>query len=202
MKEKNKESGSGIILASTSQIRQKLLAQAGLRFASARPHVDEAALTAQNKTVTAQHLSLMLARAKALSIKAPEKAWIIGCDQVLEFEGRVYAKAKTMQEAARRLARFAGKTHHLVGGCALAQDGKIIWEHQSRATLQMRPMDDALIRSYLKRAGPGILASVGCYEIEGLGITLMEHMHGDYFSILGLPLLPLLVALRQRGALP
>lgn len=192
---------TGLILASTSTIRKTLLRRAGIDFVCQRPDVDEAAIIAAAGSITAAQTSAMLARLKALSVDHATDALIIGCDQALEFEGRVYGKARTMKEAHQRLEAFAGKTHYLAGTCVLASGGRIVWRHYNRAAMHMRPLDQAAITAYLKRAGPDILASVGCYQIEGLGITLMERMQGNYFSILGLPLLPLLNALRKRGVL-
>ncbi len=192
---------SQIVLASSSAIRQALLRNAGVQVLVKPPGLDERDILARAGVQTARQASALLAKRKALAITWGPQDLVIGCDQVLEFEGRVLSKVQSMEEAAQRLHAMAGKTHYLTGACVLAQDGRIVWQHQNRAAMQMRPLDREAIATYLQQAGPQILSSVGCYQIEALGIHLMERMQGSYFSILGLPLLPLLNALRQQGAI-
>ncbi len=190
-----------LVLASASAIRKTLLHQAGISFAVSYPDVDEREVVAKAGEISARQASAMLAARKALSVCDEPGALVIGCDQVLEFEGRILSKAQSMKEARQRLLLLAGKTHYLTGACVLAQNGRIVWRHRNRAAMRMRALSRATIETYLQQAGPDILYSVGCYQIEALGIRLMERMQGSYFSILGLPLLPLLNTLRQRGAI-
>ncbi len=191
-----------IILGSTSSIRKAILKNAGLGFVVRKPRVDEKALRNATTIKNAQEMSAFLAQKKALSIKADPRDLIIGSDQILEFENDQYAKAQTLEEAKKRLRIFSGKHHFLVGTTVLAKNGKIIWCHQARSRMIVRKLSEKNIDTYIERVGEGILASVGCYEVEGLGITLFKNIEGDFFSVLGLPLLPLLKALREQGASP
>ena len=128
-------------------------------------------------------------------------ALVLGSDQVLEFEGVAYDKARSVAEAEARLRQLRGQTHYLQGGIALARDGEIVWRHQATSTLVMREFSDAFLADYLDNAGDILTKSVGCYAFEGLGAQLFERTEGDYYAILGLSLLPVLGALRAHGAL-
>jgi nucleoside triphosphate pyrophosphatase len=190
-----------LILASASPIRKTLLTNAGIAFETRTTGINEEALKQQVKTKTPAELALYLAKAKALGVKAENADLIIAADQILALGNTGYDKVESLKAAAKRLSLLSGKTHQLIGATVLARGGKIIWAHQSTADLQMRELDQSDIDAYLKRAGPGILNSVGCYEMEGLGVTLFEKIVGDYFSILGLALLPLLHELRRQKAI-
>ena len=186
-----------LILASTSPIRRLLLSQSGLDFAVAAPAVDEVALQALIRGDGAT-LAQSLATAKALSVEAAGD-FVIGCDSVLEVEGRLYAKPADRAEAARHLAEFSGRTMILSSAVTLARDSVVEWEHVDRATLHGRPLSPAFIAAYLDAEWPEVAYCVGVFRMEGRGVTLFERVDGSHFTILGLPLLPLLGALRERG---
>jgi septum formation protein len=174
-----------------------LLSQSGLDFAVRAPAVDEVALQALHRGDGAT-LAQSLATAKALSVMAAGEL-VIGCDSVLEVEGRLYAKPADRAEAARHLAEFSGRTMILSSAVTLARDGVAEWEHVDRATLQVRPLSSAFIAAYLDAEWPEVAYCVGVFRMEGRGVTLFERVEGSHFTILGLPLLPLLGALRERG---
>ncbi|MCX5520683.1 Maf family protein [Kaistia defluvii] len=192
-----------LILASTSSTRIALLRNAGIDFEAISPQVDERALETPLLAAGASpaEIALALARAKALAINGPG-ALVLGGDQVLDLDGERFVKPADRADAARQIARLAGKTHRLRTAVVLAEAGEIVWELVTTASLTMRPLDDEDIERYLDAAGDSALWSVGAYLLEGVGIQLFSAIEGDYFSILGLPLLPLLEILRQRGVLP
>ncbi|BCP55794.1 Maf-like protein R00002 [Kaistia sp. 32K] len=192
-----------LILASTSSTRIALLRNAGLTFEAIAPGVDERALEtpllAQGASPT--EIALALSRAKALAIAAPGRL-ILGGDQVLDLDGERFVKPVDRAAAAAQIAALAGRTHRLRTAVVLAENGEIVWEHVSTASLTMRPLTSEAIERYLDAAGDSALWSVGAYLLEGVGIQLFQAIEGDYFSILGLPMLPLLAELRRRGLLP
>lgn len=196
-----------LVLASASRSRRDMLDAAGVAFEVVPADVDEPALRAQHlKTAPAAgpgDIARMLAEAKAAAVSArrPE-ALVIGADQVLVLDGDLFSKPDSAAAARRDLLRLRGRSHRLHSAVALAQGGKIDWTHGAAATLTMRAFSDNYLDGYLRRCGPEVLASVGAYQIEGPGIGLFERVEGDYFTILGLPLLPLLAELRRRGVLP
>jgi septum formation protein len=192
-----------LILASQSAVRASVLRGAGLEFDVHVSGVDEDALKAQHSG-TAEDLALALAAAKARAVFDDKKSagLIIGADQILECDGVLYDKPRTMDEARANLLTFRGKTHFLVGAVTLVEDGDVVWSHCGRVALTMRDFSDGFLDGYLAEAGTAILSSVGCYQLEGLGAHLFASIDGDYFSILGLPLLPLLDGLRAHGGLP
>lgn len=192
-----------LILASTSSTRIALLRNAGLTFDALSPGVDERALEAPllSAGATPTEIALALARAKALAIEAPGRL-VLGGDQVLDLDGQRFVKPADRAAAAAQIAALAGRTHRLRTAVVLAEDSEIVWEHVSTASLTMRPLTEAAIEHYLDEAGETALWSVGAYLLEGVGIQLFSAIEGDYFSILGLPLLPLLAELRRRGVLP
>ena len=192
-----------LILASTSSTRIALLRNAGVPFEAVSPGVDERALELPLLAagVTPTEIALALARAKAQAITTPG-ALVLGGDQVLDLDGERFVKPADRADAAQQIARLAGKTHRLRTAVVLASGGDIVWEFVSTASLTMRPLSAAAIERYLDEAGESALWSVGAYLLEGVGIRLFSAIDGDYFSILGLPLLPLLEILRQRGVLP
>jgi septum formation protein len=187
-----------LTLASKSQIRAQVLAGAGIAFDVAPSGVDEDALKAIHSG-DAAGLAVGLAEAKAKAVSA--EGLIIGADQVLQCEGVLYDKPRDMAEARANLKKFRGRTHYLIGGVVLVEGGETVWAHHQKVSLAVRDFSDAFLDAYLEQAGESILASVGCYQLEGLGSHLFDSLDGDYFSTLGLPLLPLLQALRDHGGL-
>ncbi len=192
---------SGLILASGSAIRATILRNAGLDFEIIRPSVDEEALKAGLRAagLCPRDQADALAEAKALSVSQRRPGFVIGADQILEFEGEAFNKPGSRAQARANLAHLRGKTHVLQGAVCVAQDGAVLWRHVEASRLVMRDFSDAFLDSYLAQAGEGTLASVGAYQLEGLGVQLFAKIEGDYFAILGLPLLPLLAFLREHG---
>jgi septum formation protein len=189
-----------LALASASVARQRLLASAGLPFAVVAARVDERATEAAMPNASPQELALALARAKASSVDARGKL-VIGADQVLSVDGRVFHKSATSAEALRTLTTLSGRTHRLTSAFALALDAQILAADFDIADMTMRPLDEAALALYLDAAGPDVLGSVGVYRFEELGMHLFERVVGDHATILGLPMLKLLAALRRLGAL-
>ena len=189
-----------IILASRSPFRQMLLRNAGLTFEAMAAAIDERAI---EDSLSADRLSpaevaLALAEAKALDVaSARPEALVIGSDQTLSLGERVFHKPADLSDAREHLHAMSGRTHELNSAVVLVQNGVIAWRHVSTARLTMRVLSDAFIGRHLDRVGESVLASVGAYQLEGEGIQLFEHIEGDYFTILGLPMLPLLAQLRS-----
>jgi septum formation protein len=190
-----------LILASRSSARKALLAGVGLRFETSPAQIDERALEAEvlGKGGDAPVVARRLAEAKALAVAGERSGIVIGADQVLAIEGELLHKPDDMAAAAAQLDRLAGQTHFLHAGVALAIDGQLLWSSTETASLTMRRFDAAERDLVLGLEGPGVLGSVGAYRLEGPSIRLFERIEGDYFTILGLPLLPLLAALRQHA---
>ena len=194
-----------LILASGSVVRARLLTAAGIGFDVIAPHVDEDAVKESLLAERAppREIADALAALKASKVSMSQSgALVIGADQVLVFEGELISKMPDLGAARALLKRLAGKTHELVGAVVLAKDGAVVWRHVSRAELTMRKFSDDFLENYLERNGEAILSSVGCYFLEGEGVQLFSHIAGDYFTILGLPMIPLLGALREFGAVP
>lgn len=196
-----------LILASASTVRQTLLRNAGLAFEAVDSRADEDAIKAGfaegdlERDAATDALALKLAEEKALAVSARfPGALVIGADQILSCMGKRYDKPKSMAEARANLIEFRGRPHILHSGLVLVKDGGIAWRHSARATLTMRDFSDAFLDHYLAEVGSMVMKSVGCYQLEGPGVQLFEKIEGDYFSILGLPLLPLLAELRAQGA--
>jgi septum formation protein len=190
--------GQKLILASNSPTRIKLLKHAGLTFISQTHNIDEAAEQALRAHVPASLLAIELAKLKALSISKPQ-AYIIGADQTLDCCGITYHKPKDKVEAFEQLTSLRGKTHTLNSALAIAHENEILWQHSTQAHLTMRDFSDAFLAVYIEANLKNILSTVGCYQLEGAGINLFEKIEGDYFTILGLPLLPCLAYLRGLG---
>ena len=194
-----------LILASSSKVRARLLEAAGLAFSIQSPGLDEHAMrqaVGSTGALSPQDIAEVLARAKAEAVsELMPGAFVIGADQVLAFGGRILSKPDNMEAARKELLDLSGKSHILHSAVALATNGGTVWAHSESSTLVMRKLSPQFIGRYLAAAGEEVLSSVGAYQIEGLGIQLFEKIDGDYFSILGLPLLPLLDALRREGAI-
>ena len=192
------DASTRIVLASTSATRAKLLRDAGIEFTACAPGIDERAAERGLADPAAIAGALAAAKAVAVSTRLPA-ALVIGSDQTLELGGVALHKPGSRAAAAAQLARLAGRGHRLHTAVAVARAGRVEWWHLATVTLVMRPLGPAEIERYLDRAGDAALGSVGAYQVEGLGIQLFERIDGDWFAILGLPLLPLLAYLRARG---
>ena len=193
-----------IVLASASRHRARILDNAGLVFAQIPSTLDERALEAplEEADVTPDDRAEILAEAKAVDVSEKNRHHlIIGCDQILSFEGKILHKCATMQEARRRLLALSGKTHHLHSAVVVAKNGETLWRHVTPCAMTMRPLSPGFIGRHLSDVGDGVLGSVGAYQIEGRGIQLFEKIVGDMYSIIGLPLLPLLEKLRILEAI-
>jgi septum formation protein len=195
---------TALILASQSPFRRMLMENAGLAFETQAAEIDEraieTALGARNPRPP--EIAEALAIEKALDVaRRNPGALVIGSDQTLSLDGRVFHKPADMSEAKAHLSAMSGRTHSLNCGIALVRDGQTLWSHVSIAHLTMRPLSEAFIDGHLARVGPRVLASVGAYQLEGEGVQLFDRIDGDYFTILGLPLLPLLAKLRDLGAI-
>lgn len=193
-----------IVLASGSPFRRKMLEDAGLAFDVERPEIDERAIESaiEGSGVTPEDLAAILAEAKALEVSQRRPgALVIGTDQTLSLGDAVLHKPKDMEEARRRLLALSGKTHQLNSAIVLMRDGETVWRHVGIARLTMRQLDPGFIGRHLSRVGDRALSSVGAYQVEGEGIQLFETIEGDHFTIVGLPLLPLLKTLRDIGAI-
>jgi len=189
-----------VTLASQSAIRASLLRAAGVVLSTASPGVDEDAVKAEMAGASPREIAVALADRKALALSGKREGLVIGADQTLEFEGRSFDKAANVGEARERLIMLRGKTHELHAAVAVAQGGAVIWRDVASVRLTMRPFTDIFLAAYLA-GNEGALSSVGCYQLEGEGAQLFSSIEGDYFAILGLPLLSLLDCLRREGAL-
>lgn len=186
-----------LTLASGSQVRAALMRGAGLEFDVAVSGVDEDAIKADHRG-TPDALALKLAEAKARAVA--RDGLVVGADQILVCEGTLFDKPRDIDEARENLKKFRGRTHALVSGTVLLDDGAPVWSLSEQVSLTMRAFSDEFLEAYLLEAGDDVLKSVGCYQLEGPGVQLFEAVDGDYFAILGLPLVPLLGALRARSA--
>jgi septum formation protein len=190
-----------LILASGSAARRQMLEAAGLSFEVDAPRVDEEAAKASLRAggLKPRDQADALAELKALSVSRTRPDFVIGADQMLAVGGDVFDKPKNVDEARQHLTRLRGQTHELITAAVVAREGAIIWRHIDTPKLKMRAFSDAFLDDYMSRAGEHVLRSVGAYQLEGLGAQLFERVEGDYFSVLGLPLLPLLAFLREHG---
>ena len=195
--------GEQIILASKSAARRAVLTGAGVPFEVAVAGVDEdavkTAMLAQG--ATPRDVADALAEIKAVKISAGRPGFVIGSDQTLEFEGQLYDKAENLPAARARLTAMRGKPHRLHSAVVVAKDGTPIWREIVSATLTMRDFSDDFLDVYLAMEGEEMLGSVGCYRLEGPGAQLFSKIEGDYFAILGLPLMGLLDLFRRHGVL-
>jgi septum formation protein len=190
---------SPLILASQSGARKMLLANAGLEFEAVTADIDERDIQAASGLSDPREIGLLLARekAKAVSVDRPG-SYVIGADQTLALGDRLFNKPAGRTQAMAQLRDLAGNSHELNSAVAVARDGQIVFEDVSVARMTMRGMTEAELSAYLDAAGDAVTASVGAYQLEGLGIHLFERIEGDHFTILGLPLLPLLAFLRRE----
>lgn len=188
------------ILASTSPFRAELLTKAGLSFTTDAADIDERAVEAPllESGLDAADVAAVLAEAKALDVAARHPgALVLGADQTMALDGELLHKPATMEEARFRLLAMSGKAHALHSALALVRDGETLWRHTSTAHMHVRTLSPAFIGRYLADVGETALRSVGAYQIEGPGISLFERIEGDYFAIIGMPVLPLLAKLRR-----
>ena len=188
-----------LVLASSSAIRRAMLDQAGVGYEVVPPDVDEDPIQAAHEGQDFE-LALALAEAKAaeVSTRRPDD-WVIGGDSVISVEGRRFSKPGSRDEAAEHLRFFSGKALRLVSAAALARNGEVEWNHIADAVLHVRPLSEEFIAAYLDDEWPAVAYCVGVFRMEGRGVTLFDQVEGDHFTILGMPLLPLLGALRERG---
>jgi septum formation protein len=191
-----------LILASQSRARQMLLTNAGISFEAVAAEIDERSLQQNSGLSTPGEIAAFLAREKALWVSARRSGrFVAGADQTLALEKRLFSKPTGRTQAAEQLRALAGRGHELHSAVAVARDGKILFEITTVARMTMRPLDEAAIGAYLDEAGEAVTSSVGAYQLEGLGVHLFERIEGDHFTILGLPLLPLLAFLRSQRLL-
>jgi septum formation protein len=191
-----------LILASQSIARQTLLANAGIAFEAIPAELDERAIQLASTLSAPGEIAALLARDKALAVSAkhPDR-YVVGADQTLILGERLFSKPAGRAQAAAQFRALAGQSHELHSAAAVARDGEILFEDVSIARMTMRSLDDAAVSAYLDAAGEAVTTSVGAYQLEGLGVHLFERIEGDHFTILGLPLLPLLKFLRSQGLL-
>jgi len=190
-----------LILASNSQIRRSMLDQAGIGFEVRSPEFDEDEAKA-GFSGEPHELARMLAEGKAASVGSDGDDWVIGSDSVVTVEDRIFSKPRDRREAAAHLRHFSGRTMLLSSAAALARRGRVDWSHAETARLDVRPLSEEFITSYLDEEWPEVAYCVGVFRMEGPGVTLFDRVEGNYFTILGMPLLPLLGALRDRGLMP
>jgi septum formation protein len=186
-----------LILASTSAIRRQMLDAAGVTYKAVRPVVDEDAVKV--RLTDATKVASELAAAKACSVAGED--WAIGSDSVVGVDGRLFDKPRTRDEAAEHLRFFSGKTIMLTSAVALARKSKVDWSHAETAHLEVRELSDHFIGNYLDAEWPEVGYTVGVFRLEARGVQLFSSIDGDHFTILGMPLIPLLGALRERSLL-
>ena len=193
-----------LTLASTSHSRRALLAAAGVTAEGVAPNVDEAAFRDSMRAagLPVRDQAMQLAELKAMRVSAKRPGLVIGGDQMLALGEEAFDKPADLEGARDHLRRLSGKPHTLETAIVVCEDGAPVWRHLARPRLTMRPLNETFIDTYVARCGESLLSTVGAYQLEGLGAQLFTRIEGDYFSILGLPLLPLLDYLRVRKVLP
>jgi septum formation protein len=192
-----------LILASQSASRREMLTAAGVDFIAQPAHVDERTLEAGLPDASPGAVALALAEAKALAVSRERSgALVLGSDSLVEVEGRRFDKPASREDAARHLRFFAGRDLHLHSAAALVRDGAVIWAYGGMASLRVIEMSDHFIETYLDAEWPAVAGCVGVFRIEGRGVQLFESIAGDHFTVLGMPLLPVLGALRALGEMP
>jgi septum formation protein len=191
----------GFVLASQSAARKAVLRDAGIDFQAEAAQVDEAAIKAERLAAgnTPLQVARVLAEAKAVEVsrRMPE-ALVLGADQTLDLDGQLFDKPASVEQLRAQLMELRGRTHLLHAALAVARDGDVVWRYEGLARLTMRAFSDDFLEDYLAREGEAVQACVGGYRLEGLGVQLFERIDGDYFTILGLPLLPVLALLRRE----
>jgi len=190
-----------LVLASSSAIRKAMLEQAGVEFEILPAMIDEAAQKAGQDDPGPLAAALAAAKALEVSRRRPGEL-VIGSDSVVSVEGRMFAKPRDREEAAGHLRLFSGRSMQLTSAVALARGGAVEWSVADSAGLAVRPLSEGFIQSYLDAEWPEVGYCVGVFRLEGRGVQLFDSIDGSYFTILGMPLLPLLKALRERGAIP
>ncbi|MCL6709634.1 Maf family nucleotide pyrophosphatase [Pseudomonas sp. R2.Fl] len=189
-----------IILASASPFRRQLMTNAGMNFEWKESEIDERAIEQAAALSDPAAIALLLATEKARTVSRRHvDALVIGCDQTMSLENEVLHKSASTEEARQTLKHLAGRSHRLNSAIVIAINGQPVWDHVGVAELTMRRFSDSFLDRYMEIAGEAVLRSVGAYQLEGIGIQLFERIDGDYFTIIGLPLLPLLQQLRQMG---
>ena len=191
-----------LILASQSRARQMLLANAGISFEAVPADIDERSVQKNSGLSAPGEIAGLLAAEKACFVSSKNSGrYVVGADQTLALGSRLFSKPAGRAQAAEQLLLLAGRTHELHSAIEVAHDGKILFSEVSIARMTMRQLSGEEIRNYLDTAGDAVTTSVGAYQLEGLGVHLFERIEGDHFTILGLPLLPLLAFLRGQGLL-
>jgi septum formation protein len=193
---------NSLILASQSRARKRLLENAGIAFEAIPAEIDERTVQQGSGLKEPGAIAALLAREKALWVSSRRLGhYVIGADQTLALGEELFTKPADRRQAYAQLKRLAGRSHELHSAVAVAHDGKLVFEHVAIAELTMRTMGEAEIAAYLHEAGEAVTSSVGAYQLEGLGVHLFERINGDHFTILGLPMLPLLGFLRSQSLL-
>lgn len=188
-----------LILASESKSRFDILKNAGLEFEARPAFINEADLKASNDMSTSEMaLKLAVEKAKFVAKDFPN-AFVIGADQILELDGKLFSKPADITMARKQLKKMRGKTHTLINGLAVVKNNEVLWSMHAGVRVKIRDFSDNFLETYLQKCGDSLLKTVGAYYIEGVGAQLIEKLDGDYFSVLGLPLLPLLDFLRTQG---
>ena len=192
-----------IILASGSAIRRQIMTDAGIDFEVITKPVDEAAIKESMLAESARlrDIADALAEAKSMRVSRIHQGLVIGADQIMVMNDQLFDKPKDIEEARERLKLMRGKTHYLMGAVVICENGAPVWRHMAKTKLTMREFSDEFLENYLEAEGDLVTKSVGAYRFEGLGAQLFSHVEGDFFSILGLSLLPVMDYLRIRGAI-
>jgi septum formation protein len=189
-----------LILASNSKIRRTMLEEAGILFEVLTPAFDEDRV--KQSGIEGEQLARTLAEGKAASVAPTRDNWVIGSDSTIMVDGKRYSKPRDRDEAANHLRTFSARTMLLSSAVALARQGRVEWSHAETAQLHVRPLSEQFIAQYLDREWPEVGYCVGVFRMEGRGVTLFDRVEGSHFTILGMPLIPLLGALRERGLIP
>ena len=189
-----------LILASKSKIRRTMLEEAGIAFEVLTPAFDEDPV--KQSGIEGEQLARTLAEGKAASVASTPDDWVIGSDSTIMVDGKRFSKPSDRDEAANHLRTFSGRTMLLSSAVALARQGRVEWSHVETARLHVRPLSEQFIAQYLDQEWPEVGYCVGVFRMEGRGVTLFDHVEGSHFTILGMPLIPLLGALRERGLIP
>lgn len=190
-----------LILASSSAIRKQMLGAAGVDYEAVPAQVDEASV--KRKLRSAEEIASVLAKAKATTVSSERQDdWVIGSDSVVSVDGQLFDKPESREDAADHLRSFSGKEMQLTSAVALARGGRVDWSHVDSVTLHVRNLTGEFIAGYLDAEWPEVGYCVGVFRLEGRGVQLFERVEGDHFTILGMPLIPLLGALRERKLIP